>query len=84
MRSSAAPTSLGCSPIPPRRCGWLRVPGYCARVGLLRHADHKSDDNPDDSRTPNNARNCPSRVVFCLVTRFAWSWQCGGQGFESP
>jgi hypothetical protein len=47
-------------------------------------ADYKSDDNHDDSRTPNNAHTCPSWVVFCLVTRFAWSWQCGGQGFESP
>jgi hypothetical protein len=43
-------------------------------------ADYKSDNN----RTPNNAHTCPSWVVFCLVTRFAWSWQCGGQGFESP
>jgi hypothetical protein len=34
-------------------------------------ADYKSHDNHDDSRTPDNARNCPSRVVFCLVTRFA-------------
>ena len=51
---------------------------------LLCHADHESDDNPDDRRTPNNAHNCPSRAVFCLVTRCAWSWQCGGQGCESP
>ena len=50
----------------------------------LDSADYKSDDNHDDSRKPNNAHNCPSRVVFCLVTRFAGSWQCGGQGFETP
>ena len=41
-------------------------------------------DNHDDSRTPNNAHNCPSRVVFCLVSRFAWSWQWGAHGFGVP
>ena len=39
--------------------------------GLLRHADHKFDDNSDDRCTPNNAHNCPSRVVFCLVVHCA-------------
>jgi hypothetical protein len=34
-----------------------------SRRGLLRHADHKSDGR----LAPNNAHNCPSRVVFCLV-----------------
>ena len=53
-------------------------------VQRLNLADHNSDDNPDDRRTPNNAHNCPSRAVFCLVTRCAWSWQCGSQGCESP
>ena len=50
----------------------------------LDSADYKSDDNRDDSRTPDNAHNCPPRVVFCLVTRFASSAQCGGQGFGTP
>ncbi len=46
-----------------------------ARRGLCRYAAHKFDDNPDGRRTPANAHNCPSRVVFCLVTHCAWSWQ---------
>jgi hypothetical protein len=31
-----------------------------SRPGLVRHADHKSDDNADDSRAPNYAHNGPS------------------------
>jgi hypothetical protein len=47
-------------------------------------ADDDSDDNPDDSCTPNNAHDCTKMVVSCLITAPARSWQCGGQGFESP
>jgi hypothetical protein len=55
-----------------------------AMGGFLRLIDDRSDDNPGDSYSPNYAHNAASRVLFRLVTRFAWSWQCGGQGFESP
>ncbi len=47
-------------------------------------ADDSSDDNRDDSCTPNYADNTALFDLFCLFRHFAWSWQCGGQGFESP
>ena len=39
--------------------------------------DDNSDDNPDDSCTPNNAHNSRKTVLSCLVRYCAWSWQCG-------
>jgi len=40
-------------------------------------ADDNSDDNPDDSYTPNNGNGCPKRFLPCLVMHSVWSWQCG-------
>jgi hypothetical protein len=56
----------------------------CSTSATQRIADDNSDDNPDYSCTPDNAHNCPKTVLSCLVTHSACSWQCGGQGFESP
>jgi hypothetical protein len=47
-------------------------------------ADHISDDNADDSHAPNYAHNICFRTVSYLFSALARSWQCGGQGFESP
>ena len=49
-------------------------------VGLL---DHKSDDNADDSCTPNYFYNTAFRLLNSLFSGRARFWQCGGHGFES-
>jgi hypothetical protein len=59
-------------------CGTRR----CHDVGTI--ADDISDDNPDDSCTSNYAHDSAKTALSCLVTRSARSWQCGGQGLESP
>jgi hypothetical protein len=46
--------------------------------------DDSSDDNFDDSCVLNYADNTPIRLLKALFEPCAWSWQCGGQGFESP
>jgi hypothetical protein len=46
--------------------------------------DDSSDDNPDDSEPLNYADDSAKRRSLCLVRTPARSWQCGGQGFESP
>ena len=57
----------------------------CESVRLDRPIDDdNSDDNPDDSCTLNDGHDCPITGLSCLVTTPALSWQCGGQGFESP
>jgi len=45
--------------------------------------DDKYDDNPEDSRPPNYGNDFPKTWASSLVMPSAWSWQCGGQGFES-
>ena len=51
---------------------------------LLRSIDHNSDDNADDSCGPNYTYDKTFRPAIPPVQRLAPSWQCGGQGFESP
>lgn len=68
---------------------YWRVSGFNLPMSSSRHprrniADDNCDDNPDDSCTPNNAHDNAKMVLSCLVVYFARSWQCGGQGFESP
>jgi hypothetical protein len=46
--------------------------------------DHNSDDNADDSCPPNYTYNTAFRLLNSLFSPVARSWQCGGQGFESP
>lgn len=46
--------------------------------------DDDSDDNPDDSYHSNHTHYSPILAVSCLFRGYARSWQCGGQGFESP
>jgi hypothetical protein len=46
--------------------------------------DYSCDDNRDDNGSLNHHRYSPLMHLSCLVTAPARSWQCGGQGFESP
>jgi hypothetical protein len=46
--------------------------------------DDNSDDNADDSCCLNHVAYTTMRGPSRLVTVSARSWQCGGQGFESP
>ena len=46
--------------------------------------DDNSDDNRDDNCFIHDAIYRGKLVLSCLVTASACSWQCGGQGFESP
>ena len=43
-----------------------------------------SDDNRDDSYSLSVDIYSLNVVLSCLVRAPACSWQCGGQGFESP
>ena len=47
-------------------------------------ADDNFDDNRDDSCAYNAAAYSLKFLVNRLVVPLACSWQCGGQGFESP
>jgi hypothetical protein len=47
-------------------------------------SDDNLDDNCDDSCCPSDAPYTTICARSCLVTASARSWQCGGQGFESP
>ena len=47
-------------------------------------SDDSLDDNCDDSCCPSDAAYRTMCSRSCLVTVSARSWQCGGQGFESP
>jgi hypothetical protein len=51
---------------------------------LGRRVDDNSDDNGDDSYCPNHDTYTTIANLSCLFTASARSWQCGGQGFESP
>ena len=46
--------------------------------------DDSSDDNGDNNGFPNQHRYGPKTSLSCLARSSARSWQCGGQGFESP
>jgi hypothetical protein len=48
------------------------------------HVDHRFDDNADDSCALNYAYNTAFGLLNSLFSDPACSWQCGGQGFESP
>jgi hypothetical protein len=50
----------------------------------LQRVDHNSDDNADDSCALNHIDDKVLQLLNSLVSDPAWSWQCGGQGFESP
>ena len=54
------------------------------RRGFHARADDDFDDNPDDSYHSNHTHYSPILAVSCLFRGCACSWQCGGQGFESP
>ena len=47
-------------------------------------SDDSFDDNPDDSYALYDANYSPKMGLNCLFRASACSWQCGGQGFESP
>jgi hypothetical protein len=47
-------------------------------------ADDSFDGNCDDSCAPNYAYNTTNCLLNSLFTTPASSWQCGGQGFDSP
>jgi hypothetical protein len=49
-----------------------------------RCVDHDFDDNADDSCPFDHAHSSAARRPSSLFTGSARSWQCGGQGFESP
>jgi hypothetical protein len=59
---------------------WLR---FVRRPSQLPNND-SSDDNRDDSGPLSYVPYSPKMHVSCLITAPACSWQCGGQGFESP
>jgi hypothetical protein len=46
--------------------------------------DDSFDDNRDDCGPLNYTPYSPKMHLSCLITAPARSWQCGGQGFESP
>jgi hypothetical protein len=46
--------------------------------------DDSFDDNRDDSYSVSVDISSLKSPLSCLVMAFAYSWQCGGQGFESP
>ena len=46
--------------------------------------DDDFDDNPDDSYASKHTHYSRILAVSCLFRGYARSWQCGGQGFESP
>jgi hypothetical protein len=65
--------------------------GVCRRESRALRSDtfyrfryDNSDDNRDDNCSPNNRGYRAVSGVSCLVVSPARSWQCGGQGFESP
>src|SRR5271166_989083 len=55
----------------------------CMDTEVQRHvlADDNFDDNHDDNRSQDHYRYRVETSASCLVTRSAWSWQCGGQVF---
>jgi hypothetical protein len=55
-----------------------------ASVMGRERVDDSCDDNRDDSGSLNHHRYSSKMHVSCVVTAPARSWQCGGQGFESP
>jgi hypothetical protein len=61
----------------------LLVWGPCLAVAELGF-DDSCDDNRDYSRSLNHHRYSTNMHLLCLVRAPARSWQCGGQGFESP
>ena len=50
---------------------------------LARSLDADCDDNRDDSCPLNDGGYSVNSALLCLVTRSAYSWQCGDQG-SSP
>jgi hypothetical protein len=64
-----------------RRLAAAEVGETCGFRGVY---DDDSDDNADDSCPTNYFHNTAFRLLNCLFTLLARSWQCGGQGFESP
>jgi len=77
----------GCG-TPTRSCQTTRSGDHSyatrARWWTTTATDDSSDDNREDNRMPNCTDNTAVSDLSCLFRRFAWSWQCGGQGFESP
>jgi hypothetical protein len=61
---------------------------YASGMRLVESEKHPDDDNPDDNRDDSGSLNyhcyCRTTSLWCLVLVRARSWQCGGQGFESP
>ena len=51
---------------------------------MVVRSDDNFDDNPDDSYYLYNTNYSPKMPLNCLFRGCACSWQCGGQGFESP
>jgi hypothetical protein len=60
------------------------VAGDFARLSHQSVVDDNRDDNRDDSYSLNADIYRPDSLLSCLVSTPACSWQCGGQGFESP
>jgi hypothetical protein len=55
-----------------------------AGLSRLLCSDDSFDDNHDDNCFLNHHPYTAEPPASCLFTVPAWSWQCGGQGFESP
>jgi hypothetical protein len=49
-----------------------------------RRTDDSLDDNRDDWHVQDYVGNRAACLLNALFTTRAPSWQCGGQGFESP
>ena len=59
----------------------LRDKCHCPHGGT----DDSLDDNRDDNCDPNlRPQQSSMGDLNTLLTATAWSWQCGGQGLESP
>jgi hypothetical protein len=76
-----------------RPCFTVNVPGaWPARIAntlglgvrVNWSVDDNLDDNCDDNYSLNYGNYSPKSLLSCQVTAPARSWQCGGQGFESP
>jgi hypothetical protein len=58
--------------------------GVANTLAWSQRVNWSGDDNLDDNYSLNYRNYRPISPLSCLVTAPARSWQCGGQGFESP
>ena len=62
----------------------LLRPGPSGYFAYRPSSDDTLDDNDDDNPCSSDVDYRAFLVTSCLFRVRACSWQCGGQGFESP